>query len=54
MGRPKTENYVEKIIDKKLWDYITRYSQRQNINNYRKASEEIAKWLEDLEKRHKL
>ena len=53
MGRPKSEDYVVKKIDKKLWDYITDYSEKKNLNNYRKASEEIAKWIEDIEKKHK-
>lgn len=51
--RQKTENTVRKIIDSKLWDVIKDYSERKNINNYRKASEEIAKWLKDLENEHK-
>lgn len=49
MGRPKHGQHITARIDKGLWSFIREYSKKNELNNYRKASEEIAKWLEELE-----
>lgn len=49
MGRPKIEKYIVARIDKELDDYIRNFSKNNGLVNYRQASKELVKWMQEIE-----